>query len=417
MTKFITQFASDFITIMAEMAPYLLIGFFFAGILRAFLPQRHIRRLFTGHPFLSSLYASLIGIPMPLCSCGVIPTGTALYKNGADKSSAVSFLISTPQTGIDSLLATYALMGLPMMIIRPITSLITGVLGGTWTGYATKHESNKTTECPTKLEVSHTLKEKIKIALRYGFVDFMQDTSKWLVVGLVLAALISVIIPNNLMHILNLPPFVQMIMVLFLSIPFYICATGSIPLAAMLMLKGLSPGAAFILLMAGPATNVATMTMIGKVMGRKTLIIYLASIAIGAVATGLLIDYGLPANWFTATLNTTMAHGHSIQALPWFNIVSAIILALLIINGYITSKRTHKKAPIMEKSAQILVVKVEGMTCNHCKKNVESHLEDLERVQSANVHLANKTVTIQGHDMDIEEIRQCVEELGYSFIQ
>lgn len=416
--KYITLFLGDFITIMAEMAPYLLMGFFFAGVLRAFLPQRHIQRYFNGHPFLSSLYASLLGIPMPLCSCGVIPTGTAFYKNGASKSSTVSFLISTPQTGVDSLLATYALMGLPMMIIRPITSFVTGVLGGTWAGYTKDHKVEAHDACcSTDSELPSTFKGKVKLALRYGFVDFMQDTAKWLLLGLVLAAVVSVVIPDNLMSVLHLSPIVQMILILVFSIPFYVCATGSIPLAAMLILKGVSPGAAFILLMAGPATNLATMTVIGKVMGKKTLGIYLTSIIVGALATALLIDYVFPASWFSATMETAMAHGHDAHGLPWINVASAAVLASLMVYGYVSNKWGNKKISLTEQPEQVVIVKVNGMTCNHCKKNVESHVEQLEGVSSAVVDLSRKRLTVRGEHIDVDAVRHCVEELGYSFIQ
>lgn len=419
--KYITQFLGDFITIMAEMAPYLLLGFFFAGVLHAFLPQRHIQRYFNGHPFLSSLYASLLGIPLPLCSCGVIPTGTAFYKNGASKSSTVSFLISTPQTGVDSLLATYALMGLPMMIIRPITSFITGVLGGTWAGYSSDKGGDKTqapnTCCSTASQTPTTFKDKVRLALRYGFVDFMQDTAKWLLLGLVLAALVSVVIPDNLMSVLHLSPIVQMILILVFSIPFYVCATGSIPLAAMLILKGVSPGAAFILLMAGPATNLATMTVIGKVMGRKTLGIYLTSIIIGALSTALLIDYVFPTSWFSATMGTAMAHEHGAHGLSWIYIASAVILASLMAYSFISQRYGKKKLPTTTQEQQVLVVEVDGMTCNHCKKNVETHVSALEGIDSAVVDLSQKTLTVSGDHVDVDAVRHCVEELGYSFIR
>ena len=116
--QYITTFLNDFVKILSEMSPYLLLGFFFAGLLYAFIPQKKFERYFNGKPFKSSVLASIFGIPLPLCSCGVIPTGTAFYKNGASKGGTVSFLISTPQTGVDSILATFSLMGLPFAIIE-----------------------------------------------------------------------------------------------------------------------------------------------------------------------------------------------------------------------------------------------------------------------------------------------------------
>ena len=258
---YIQKFFNDFVTILSEMSPYLLFGFFFAGLLYAFMPRQKIEKYFSGKPLKSSVLASLFGVPLPLCSCGVIPTGTALYKNGASKGGTVSFLISTPQTGVDSILATFSLLGLPFQIIRPIQTLITGLTGRFITSKITVDEIRETPLAePNKTRKNFI--QKVKDVFQYGFVEFIQDISKWLVIGLVLAAIISALIPDEFFNVLNLPPIVQMLMILVVSFPFYICATGTIPLAAVLLLKGISPGAAFVLLMAGPATNAATKTMI-----------------------------------------------------------------------------------------------------------------------------------------------------------
>jgi len=317
------NFLIDFAKILGEMSPYLLLGFFFAGLLYAFIPRERIERYFSGNPLKSSVLASLFGVPLPLCSCGVIPTGTALYRNGASKGGTVSFLISTPQTGVDSILATFSLMGLPLAIIRPLAALVTGITGGIITSVITKNESDKGAYLqPTRRNT--TFSEKVKTVFRYGFVEFIQDISKWLVIGLVLAALISALIPDDFIGLLNLPPIVQMLLILAVSVPLYICATGSIPLAAILILKGVSPGAAFVLLMAGPASNVATITMIGKVLGRKSLFVYLATIVIGALSFGLLIDYILPVQWFNGIAQQHLGHHHN-EGLSWWQIASGII--------------------------------------------------------------------------------------------
>ena len=133
---------------------------------------------------------TVLGIPLPLCSCGVIPTGTALYKNGASKGAAISFLISTPQTGVDSILATFSLMGLPFAIIRPIAALITGVSGGIISSYITKNEKDDQPP-PLKVKNEKSFIEKLGDVFRYGFVEFIQDISKWLLIGLFLAAFIG----------------------------------------------------------------------------------------------------------------------------------------------------------------------------------------------------------------------------------
>ncbi len=412
--NYILQFLKDFGAILAEMSPYLLLGFFFAGMLYAFMPREKIEKYFSGKPFRSSFMSALLGVPLPLCSCGVIPTGMALYKNGASKGGTISFLISTPQTGVDSILATFSLMGLPFAIVRPIAALITGITGGLITGVINDNKENDVVE--KEVPVEHkTLKTKIKAVFKYGFVEFIQDISKWLVIGLILAGIISVAIPDNFFELLNLPPVLQMLLILAVSIPLYICATGSIPLAAILILKGISPGAAFVLLMAGPATNAATITVIGKVMGRKSLITYLGSIIGGALITGFVIDYVLPVEWFTNMLSEHAMHNH-MGEMNWIQISSAVLLAGLIINGYIQKKIKAKEINNqlnIKDMADIKTIKVDGMMCNHCKANVETNLAKLDFITKAEVNLADKSVALEGDNIDEAKVRETIESLGY----
>lgn len=413
--QYIFTFFYDFIKILSEMSPYLLLGFFFAGLLYAFVPQNKIERYFGGNQIKSSVLASLFGIPLPLCSCGVIPTGIAFYKNGASKGGTVSFLISTPQTGVDSILASFSLMGLAFAIIRPIAALVTGITGGLITGVITKNETQTQIIRQQKAE-NKTFKQKFIDIFRYGFVDFIQDISKWLVIGLLLAALISALIPDDFFNILNLPPILQMLLVLAVSIPLYICATGSIPLAAILILKGLSPGAAFVLLMAGPATNAATITMIGKVLGKKSLFAYLGTIIIGALGFGLLIDYVLPMRWFIDISTQHLGHNHS-QQISWWQISSGVILSALIINGYIQRHRKSKRNSnklLKDNIMKTQTINVDGMTCNHCKANVENNLQNLPFIKTAKVDLDSKTVTLEGDDIDLVKVKNIIESIGYT---
>lgn len=354
---------------------------------------------------------------MPLCSCGVIPTGTAFYKNGASKGGTVSFLISTPQTGVDSILATFSLMGLPFAIIRPFAALVTGITGGLITSVVTKNEPTiKTVHQPSREHKPFA--QKVIDVFRYGFVEFIQDISKWLVIGLVLAAIISALIPNDFFELLNLSPILQMLLILVVSIPLYICATGSIPLAAILILKGISPGAAFVLLMAGPATNAATITMIGKVLGKKSLFTYLFTIIAGALGFALIIDYVLPLQWFTLLPGLHTGH-HHIESLNWWQITSGIVLPALIINGYVQrylKSRTDDVVQLKNSTMEIKTIKVEGMTCNHCKANVENNLKTLSFIASASVNLGDKTVTLKGDHIELQKVKDAIEALGYKVV-
>lgn len=407
---YLAMFGKDFIFLLCEMAPYLLLGFFFAGILGAFISKKYIAQNFGGKNFRSIFLASLFGVPLPLCSCGVIPTGIAFYKNGASKGSTVSFLISTPQTGVDSILATYALLGLPFAIIRPIIALITGILGGILTNLQDKGIIIKPEDTSDE-ESNLTFSKKVIKVFRYGFVEFLQDIAKWLFMGLLLAALVSVSVPNDFFVTNSFSPIVQMLAMLIISIPIYVCATGTIPLAAILILKGISPGAALVLLMAGPATNVATISMIGKVMGKRTLITYLLSIILGALTFGIIIDYVLPNTWFSPIMLLGEISTHNMH-LGWLQITSGIILLILMINAYIRQKISSKNKGVETMANQTL--KVNGMTCNHCKANVENNIKKLEFITDVNADLNTKQVILEGENIDIAKVKELIDNLGYS---
>jgi hypothetical protein len=309
------------------------------------------------------------------------------------------------------------MIGLPFAIIRPVAALITGITGGLITSVVTKNDSAiRTSRGQTK--ESKSLSQKLINVFRYGFVEFIQDISKWLVIGLVLAAIISALIPNDFFKLFNMSPVVQMLLVLIVSIPLYICATGSIPIAAILILKGLSPGAALVLLMAGPATNAATITMIGKVLGRKSLFSYLAAIIAGAIGFGLITDYVLPAQWFTGIALQHPGHDHS-EYLSWWQISSGVVLTILIINGYIQKYLQNKNKKIIhlkDSTMEIKTIRVEGMTCNHCEANIESNLEKLSFVNKATANLSDKTVTIEGDNIEVEKAKEAVNSLGYKAV-
>ena len=392
-----------------EMSPYLLLGFGFAGILHAFVPARIYRRYLGKADFRSVLWAALIGVPLPLCSCGVIPTAMSLRKEGASRGATTSFLISTPQTGLDSILATAALLGIPFAVMRPVAALVTGLLGGLLVNAFTRRDPDDNVcsgQCATEQTVRKGFGGRLLDALRYGFVDMIQDIGRWLIIGLVIAGLITVFIPDDFFLRYAGTPLASMAVVLAISIPMYVCATGSIPIAAALMLKGITPGAALVLLMAGPASNMASMLVIRKVMGRKTMWIYLLSITLGAIGFGLIIDYLLPAEWFTQSIVQSHACCHEQPAL--FKVICSIVLGMLL--TYALIKRfTIKKDKTMDKRE----FKVEGMMCNHCRANVESAIKSVDGVTDVSVDLASGTASVQGSASD-ESIIPAITSRGYS---
>ena len=420
----IVDFKDDFFSILNEMSPYLLLGFLFAGILHVFFPQKYISKYLGKKNKKSVVNATLFGIPLPLCSCGVIPTGISLFKNGASKGSTVSFLISTPQTGIDSVMVTYSLLGLPFAIIRPVVAFITGVFGGILINKTEAGTSSIEPELFNNNELKNNISKKsILSMLKYAFVDFLQDISKWLIIGLLIATAISVIVPDDFFTSYLGNEYVQMFVVLLASIPLYVCATASVPIAAVLMFKGVSAGAILVFLMAGPATNAATISIITKVMGKKTLFYYLFSIITGALIFGFIVNFFFPNDFFLReTLDLSSRHEHHLLPL-WVKTASGVTLILLIANGYIQKLIIKKKQltklqntnHLNQTKMPYLTIKIEGMTCNHCKNSVENNLRSIYGIEQVNVNLANSRAAIKGENIDLKKIESCINSLGYKY--
>jgi uncharacterized protein len=411
---YIKLFFDELFSLTNEMSPYLLIGFLFAGILHVYIRKETINKYLGKRNFKSVVLASLFGIPLPLCSCGVIPTGISFYKEGSSKGATVSFLISTPQTGIDSILVTYSLLGLPFAILRPIVALFSGVFGGLLTNIIDKKRSkmqeNPICSCETNEKQTQS-GNKILIMLKYAFVDFLQDIAKWLIIGLVIAALISVILPDDFFTRYIGNDFLSMLIVLLASIPLYVCATASVPITAVLILKGLSPGAALVFLMAGPATNIATITVIGKSIGKSTVLSYLISIIIGAFFFGFLIDNFLPEDFFVDNIQI-MQHKDLIP--EWLKITFSTLLTLLLINGLLKKYNIIKRNKTISPNNKTITVK--GMTCNHCKENVENNLLKTECISNVEIDLANSNVKLEGENIDLEKVKKLIDGLGYECI-
>lgn len=417
----IVEFFTTLWELTVDMAPYLLLGFLIAGLLNGAFSKDWLQRKM-GRPGIgSSIKASLLGIPLPLCSCGVIPTGVSFYKQGASKGATSSFLISTPQTGVDSILVTYSMMGWAFAIVRPIVAFITGVLGGIWadqeksevldTAGSSCEEGSTCSDCSD--DKSSNEQHWFDRIFKYAFITFLQDISRWLVLGLVLATLITMFVPQSLFTEYLSSPWLNMLIVLAASVPLYVCATASVPIAAALLLKGVSPGAALVFLMAGPATNVATLTVLWQTIGKRTTIKYLISIMAGAVGFGLIIDYALPSEWFTYfTPEHTNAHSHHI--LPhWLMMGSGILMVYLVVQAEIL-KFIPKKTIRTENMSNTRTYAIEGMTCNHCVANVDKNLKAIDGVEEVSIDLQKGEAVIIG-SVDDNKIKEVIEQIGYTF--
>ena len=401
------SFFISLLNIVNEMSPYLLLGFFIAGVLHVFVPKNFYARYLSVNNKFSVLWAALLGIPLPLCSCGVIPTAIGLKNERASKGAVASFLIATPQTGIDSILATFSLMGLGFAVVRPVAALITGVCGGLLVNRLVKSEEGTyMAESACKVETGNRLWR----VLRYAFFDMMQDIGLRLIIGLLIAALINIAVPDEFFLHFGSQPLLQMLVILVIAVPMYICSTGSIPVAAALMMKGLSPGAALVMLMAGPAVNFASILVVRKSLGRRFTWIYLMTIIGFAVLFGLLLN----ATGIDFTVSAQDACCMEASALPSpFKMICSAVLTLLIIFALMMkflSRFTNKK-PL---DPDVVVYRVEDMHCSHCEAAVVRAVENVPGVEKAKASASANSLTIKGSATE-ETIRTAVEGIGYTF--
>ena len=335
--------------LLNKMSVYLILGFVFAGILHVFIKPSTISKHLGENNLFSVIKASLFGIPLPLCSCGVIPATISLKKDGASRASILSFLISTPTTGIDSIFATYALLGPFFAIYRVLASLVsaifTGLMATVFLPIKSRKLKNKVSEnCPKclgnhKASVPCRLREKIKSIFTYSFGTLLRDSGVWILLGILIGGLISFFAPESMITKYLGSPLLSMLVMLIVGIPMYICSAGSIPIALALLTKGMSPAAAFVFLLAGPATNSITLTVLAKELGKKTVAVFLSAIIACSLGLGLLMQYII--NLLNIDISRQLMLKHA--AIPKEVEVSAsLILLILIIYGLIKSKIAKK---------------------------------------------------------------------------
>jgi uncharacterized membrane protein YraQ (UPF0718 family) len=327
MADFAKKIIVDFWAVLAEMSPYLLFGFAVAGLLSVFISPKLVERHLGGRGIWPILKASLFGIPLPLCSCGVIPVSMSLRKSGASKGATISFLLSTPQTGVDSFLVTLSLLGPVFAVFRPVVTFITGLIGGSLVQlFDPDQPQTEVNEEQAETQNNNAGKKpgKFRQAIRYGFVVLPRDIGRAMLIGLVIAAFISALVPDDFFaRSLGTGLFAMLVMVV-VGIPIYVCATASVPLAAAMILKGLTPGAALVFLMTGPATNAAAFVTIWKLLGGRTALAYIITVVGCAVAAGLLLDH------IAIDLGVKVIHQHQWMLPAWLKNISAVILLAIL---------------------------------------------------------------------------------------
>ena len=286
--------------VLEESSLFLILGFLVAAAAKALLPDRLVAAHLGGLGLGSVLKASAMGVPLPLCSCGVLPAAAGLRRQGAGPGATAAFLVSTPETGADSIAVTYALLDPVMAVIRPLAAFVTATLAGILVNLGYRHQEEEAPAAPeaecacgcsrSAVTPAASLGGRFVMGLRYAFGELLGDIGKWLLLGVLLAGTISALAPESFIRANLSHGIWPMLVMLAVSAPLYVCATSSTPIAAALVLKGLSPGAALVFLLAGPATNAATLVVSMKVLGRRGALLALAAIIGVALAAGLLTD-------------------------------------------------------------------------------------------------------------------------------
>jgi hypothetical protein len=388
-------------TTMTELAPSLFLGLLIAGLLHVLINREKIFAHLGRPGALSSIKASMWGVPLPLCSCGVLPAALGLRRDGASRGATTSFLVSTPQTGVDSLLVTAGMLGWPFALAKLVTAFAAGVTSGTlvdaFPGSGGEEDgfSGGCADAPGGF-----FRRLWDFAYRVVFLDI----HRWLTLGILVSAVIVVLVPPGYLadvEVLNGP--LGLLAALLVGIPMYVCSVASVPIAAGLIYAGFPVGGALVFLMAGPATNAATMGAVRKAMGGRAFLIYLLTITGFAMAAGLLLNRLQPVE------TTAGIHHDHMGLLPS---VAAGVLLLGLAAAWLEDLKRWMEERTMD-SEEALVLNVGGMTCQGCASRVRQAVRPLEGVEDVLVDLSGDSVRVLGSP-DPEAVREAIREAGYT---
>jgi uncharacterized membrane protein YraQ (UPF0718 family)/copper chaperone CopZ len=442
----ITRILTESWLVFGEMAPYLWLGFLVAGLLSVWVSAEWMERHLGGRGMGPVFKASLFGVPLPLCSCGVIPVSASLRRHGASRGATTAFLLSTPQTGVDSILVTHAMLGPLFAIYRPLVALLTGVLGGGLVSALDESPAERTaaegngeiaaqTKCNDDCCSADPRQGTWRRALKYGLITLPRDIGTALLIGVLIAGALSALVPPGSLTAYLGSGLVSILLLMVAGVPLYVCATASVPIAAGFMHMGASPGAALAFLIAGPATNAATITTVLRVMGRRTTVIYLLTVALSAVGCGLLLNWIAPRAAAAIPQLTIHTHGTSTGGLL-FHLV-AIAMLLVLLNAYLDGAWSRRRAEragsqsaplvgpatpgegpaqdgqVQDSPAQVVQLAITGMNCSHCSESVRRAINDCSGVDSVDVDLDRSRATIRGTNLDPDAMVQIVSSLGY----
>jgi len=412
--------------VLGQMGPYLLFGFLMAGLLSVCISPQWVERHLGHRGFGPVLKASLFGVPLPLCSCSVIPVSASIHRHGASRAATSAFLLSTPQTGVDSIAVTYALLGWVFAVFRPVVALLTGLFGGYLVQLFDRKDGTADSDQPKAAACTEACCERagtrnlVVRALLYGLVTLPRDIGVALLVGVLIAGAMAVLVPEGRLAAYIGGGIGSILLMMAAGVPVYVCATASVPIAAGAMHMGASPGAALAFLIAGPATNAATFTTIWKLLGRRTAALYLITVAASAIAAGLLLD------WMITTVQAKVpqlgSHVHEAPGVEWMTHAAAVTLLAVVAYSYAAGwwQRAKSHSAPQEAAdaetpppAERVELSVRGMTCGHCAETVRRALAECGGVRSAEVDLAGGRAVVTGDRFDTQQLLAAVGSLGY----
>jgi uncharacterized membrane protein YraQ (UPF0718 family)/copper chaperone CopZ len=394
-------------------AVYLVLGLAMAGIMYVVFPESLIRRQLGGRSLLSIFKATAIGVPLPLCSCGVIPVAASLNRSGASRGAVSAFLVSTPQVGPDSYLITYSLFGWVFAVFRIAAALVTAFFVGILFLLRERRLPAGAPASEGPFVSPESLKARLKNLPSHAEFNILGPIANSLVLGILLAGVITALVPDWIFNRYLGSHWSSMLFMLLLGIPLYVCASASTPVAASLMFKGVSPGSALVFLLVGPATNTVTLAAVTKMMGKRMALLYAAGVAAGSIAMGIILDL------FAGGLGVQAAvhahhHGAMLPApLMW---AGSITLAAMLAVYYIRTKvldRFHrnKGAAVMNEKISL---NVEGMTCLHCASTVKKAVAQISGTSGIVVDLDRKRVEFVVDDAaKVEQVRESIRSAGY----
>lgn len=340
--------------IYLDVAIYMLFGFFVAGILYVFFKPGKIKQYLGTGKIKPVILSALFGVPLPLCSCGVVPVAAGLKKQGANSGAALSFMIATPESGVDSIAVSWAMLDPIMTVIRPVSAFITAIATGIVQNYFGINDPDtllkpgealektiggctcSSSSCTVVKKDAEAMPERLWNGLKYAYGELLSDISKPFIIGIFIAGLITFLLPEDLTVWANKHQFLSMLFMLAAGIPMYVCATSSTPIAAALILKGLNPGAALVFLLAGPATNAATIMIVKNMFNTRALIIYLSMISTCSIVLGFFTDW----IYVLSGIQASATVGQASEIVPYpVQLTSALVLTLLMAWNWISGMR------------------------------------------------------------------------------